>query len=483
MLRSHGNRRLLATLVLPLLAASLACSTLTGGSAGAALTQAAATVNAAANPAATAQAAVPTSAPILTQAPTAEPPTAASTPTVAPGATTLATEAVTGTPAGADTPTTSSTAPATPGGAVVLDPCTLFTVAEAQSLTGVPMGTPKPQSGSCVIADAATGQSSGVVVYALPASQAQAFLNQFVPSLKQSGVTVPAALEAKLTQDTTAGDMVAAVNDLLAMSLNQPKFKAEKLEGVGSAALWSWNTVLTLQEGLLVAAKPGAVVALALIAGASAKEADAKPAMQQLVGRILDGLPASFTVAGLQVVGSAPALDPCSLASASDIDPVMGTQSEDGVASQGQCNFVDVATHNLAVRVFALPAGVSAQNALTLAALTMLAGNQTAQAKVTADLTAGNLVAAVTDLGASVQSGPGYYLEITHGLGDAGFLSVQTVGTHRVAYFLAAKAGALVAVEGSLGPGDDKANSAAARAILEHILATLPDKFTVNGVP
>jgi len=137
----------------------------------------------------------------------------------------------------------------------------------------------------------------------------------------------------------------------------------------------------------------------------------------------------------------------------------------------------------LQVRIFALPAGIAAQNALTLAALTMLVGNTSGQEKVTTDVGKGDLVAGVTDLAAAVKSGPKYYLETTSGLGDAGFLSIQTVGSQRVAYFIVAKPGALVGVEGLLGPGDDKASSAAARTILEHILATLPDKFTVNGVP
>jgi len=472
------RRRLLGTLLLPLLAASLACSALSGGgtSGGAALTQAAATITAAAKQAATAQAAVPTTALIPTQAPTA-----AGTATTAASATAAATATLA--PAATATTAASSTAEATSGGPVVLDPCTLLTVDQAHSLTGVAMGTPKAQNGACLIADAATSQTVGAIVYALPASQAQSFFSQWVPSLKASGVTVDAKAAAKLDQDSAAGDTVAAVNDMIAMSINQPKFKAQKVDGLGSAALWTWNTVLGSQQGLLVTARPGAMVALGLITGASTKEADAQPAMHQIMSGILANLPDKFTVAGLQVAGSGTALDPCSLASASDVDPVMGTQSVDGVAANGMCNFTDVSTHKVQVRVFAFPPGVAAQNALVLASLTMLVSNQTGQDKVSADVVAGDLVAAVTDLGAAVHTGTGYFLEITHGLGDSGFLFIQTVGTHRVAYFLAARPGAVVGVEGLLGPGDDKAESAAARTILEHILATLPDKFTVNGVP
>src|SRR5258708_5581514 len=85
-------------------------------------------------------------------------------------------------------------------------------------------------------APAATGASSGVVIYALPGSQSQAFLNQFVPSLKSSGVNVDPALVTKFNQDTAAGDTVAAVNDLVAMTANQPKYRAHQVNGIGSVA-------------------------------------------------------------------------------------------------------------------------------------------------------------------------------------------------------------------------------------------------------
>ena len=101
---------------------------------------------------------------------------------------------------------------------------------------------------------------------------------------------------------------MAAVTDVISMSVGQAKFNAKKVNGLGSIAMWAWNKVSTTQEGLLLTAKPGAVVAIALIANVTVKEAVVQPVMQGIVSRTLDGLPASFTVAGLQVAGSGPGL-------------------------------------------------------------------------------------------------------------------------------------------------------------------------------
>ena len=475
MTRWTGNRRRLGAFLLPFLAATLACNALTrpAGPSGAVLTQAAATTTAA-SLAATQLVSVRPSAP----SPTA-PPTAANTATTAPTATPPATTAGTATlaPGASDTPT-----PAL-GGVVVLDPCSLITGDEAQSLTGVAMKQPLPQNGGCVFADAATGITSGVVIYALPPSQAQAFLQQYVAQLKQIVGQVDTALSTRFTQDTAAGDMVAAVNDLIAMSAGQAKYNAQKVDGLGSAALWSWNKSGAAQEGVLIAAKPGAVVALILEAGSSAKEAVAQPVMQKLVGRILDGLPASFRVAGLQVAGSGPVIDPCSLFSASDAAGLMGTKATDGVVVGGNCQFHDAATRRLLVQVFALPAGVSAASALESDSGILLSGNATAQAKLVADANAGDTVAAVRDLAPANPSAGSRTFESVDGLGDAAVLYLQTVSTTRIGIVLAAKPGVLVGLHLFIASGDDAATKTAAVTLLTRILNNLPANFTVSGVP
>jgi len=270
---------------------------------------------------------------------------------------------------------------------------------------------------------------------------------------------------------------------VISMSVGQAKFNAKKVDGLGSTAMWAWNKVSTAQEGLLVAAKPGAVVGMALIANATVKEAAAQPVMQTIVSRTLDGLPASFTVAGLQVPGSGPALDPCSLASASDIDSIMGTQSEDGVVQLGTCFFQDVATHKLSVRVYALPGGDTARINLTSAQEIILAGNTKAQKQYLTDITAGDYVAAVSDLGATPHSSASLTLTKLDGVGDAAVFFSQTAGTTRFTYAFAAKPKVLVGLEALLGPGDTAKTQAAITALFTRILASLPDSFTVKGVP
>ncbi len=483
MTRWNGKHDWLLAFVLPLLAATLACNALSGpagpGPANGLLTQAAATITAAAKLEATAQAAAPTSATSPTQAPTVAVATAASSPAAVPSATTAPTQAaVTATPETA----ASGTPAATAANAAVVDPCRLITVDEAQAFVGVSVGTPQQKGAGCLFLDAATGFTYEVIVYALPASQSQSYVQQSVAQLKSFNVKVDPAAETKLNQDVTANDTVAAVNDLIGMSVGQANYTAQKLDGLGSTALWAWNKYAKLQQASLTTAKPGVVVALLVVVGLSAKEADLQPAMQKTVSHILDGLPASFTVAGLQVAGSAPAIDLCALASASEIEAVMGAQPGRGQAVQGQCYYLAASNLKIQLRVYALPGGQAATEALNQVEANVIAGN--AKAQVDADIKAGDLVAAVKDLAAT---GPSLFgkPEAVDGLGDASMfvLAAPGGGTIRIGYLLAAKPGVLVGLTMILGPGDNATTKAAAIALLSHILSTLPAKFTVSGLP
>ena len=187
---------------------------------------------------------------------------------------------------------------ATDAVAVVVDPCAFMTTDEATALAGEPAAPPQPLAGGgCIYFDAAA-TSTGVGLYVLPASHAQAFLGQYVPALIVNGVPLDQKLADKLTADTAAGDMPAAVNDLADLTLGLPGYEIKKLDGVGSAALWSWHTLDQNQEGVLMAAKPGALVAVILRGAAATQEADAQPAMAAIVSRILASLPDNFTVPG-----------------------------------------------------------------------------------------------------------------------------------------------------------------------------------------
>jgi hypothetical protein len=239
----RATPRHVAALLLPFLAATLACS---GATPGTALT-----------PAAT-----------------------------VPGAATAANATLAASGAGTHTPAL---------GGTVVDPCSLMTTDEATALAGETATPPKPLASGCIFFDA-TITSTGVGLYAFPASQAQGFLGQYVPALESNGVSLDRTAALNLSKDSAAGDMPAAVNDLLILTTGIPGYEVKKLEGVGSAALWSWHTLDQNQEGVLMAAKPGALVVLILHGTATTQEADAQTAMAKIVSRILDKLPDSFTV-------------------------------------------------------------------------------------------------------------------------------------------------------------------------------------------
>jgi len=274
MIRWHRIQPGLAALLLPCLAATLACAGIGGPNSApnVALTQASGTLSAAATQ-------VATTLPIATVlAPTPAPPTAAAT-NPASTAASAATLAVT---------------PVANGSAI--NPCSLITSADAQPLVGgVAIGPGQYQNQSCLFTNASN--TAEVALFVLPPTQTQAFLAIYVPTLESSAVTIVPELDSKLTQDAAAGDMPAAVKDLLAMYGGTPGYHIQKLEGIGSAALWSWHATDQDQQGALIAGQPGALVALVVIGSPTTQESDDQIQMGTIVRRVLSSLPASFTLA------------------------------------------------------------------------------------------------------------------------------------------------------------------------------------------
>ena len=180
-----------------------------------------------------------------------------------------------------------------------VDPCSFVTTSEASTLAGSPATPPKPLAGGGCIYYDATITTTGVGLYVLPAAHAHEFLGAYAPSFIGKGVPVDQQVAIKLTDDIAANDMPAAVTDLANLTIILPGYGVRKLDGVGSAAFWSWHTLDPNQEGVLMAAKPGALVVVILHATLNTQEADAQPALSAIVRRILARLPGSFMVPGL----------------------------------------------------------------------------------------------------------------------------------------------------------------------------------------
>ena len=188
---------------------------------------------------------------------------------------------------------------ATDAVAPMVDPCGFISTSEASTLAGAPAAPPRPLTGGgCIYYDTAI-TTTGVGLYVLPAAHAQTFLGQYVPAFQGHGVPIDDKTAKRFADESAAGDMPAAVNDLAEMTAHMPGYTIQKLAGVGSAALWSWHTLDQNQEGVLLGAQPGALVVMILHGPLDTQSATAQPAMAALVRRILDSLPGRFTVPGL----------------------------------------------------------------------------------------------------------------------------------------------------------------------------------------
>jgi len=468
-------RHRLAALLLPLAAAALACSLLGAPArpSGAPLTQAAATNSAQLPTTAPSQAATAQPAATDTSAPTAAPSDTAAPQDTATAATVAGTAAATAaaTAASADTPGANT-------GATV-DPCTLVSADEAKAILGVDVGQPKAQaSGGCLIADAATGQSAGIIVFALPAAQAGPFFDQYQAQLQQAKIKFD---PTQLNRDVANGDMVAAVNDVVTITVGQPGFHAQRLAGVGDAAIWSWNSILALQEGTLVAARPHAILGLVVV-GPSLKEGVVQPLLVPIAQRILAALPDSFTVATPQPPASG-GLDPCSLMTTAEAAVLLGTPANAGTSGSGQCQFQDTATKKLSVRVFASQSPATIASLLQTASMEILIDDTATATKVAADISASSWQTAVSDMAASKAVFPGQVVKKLDGVGDAAVYSSIPVSGLRLVDVLAVHGQTLVGMRLELKTGDSAATEQLVVPLMQGILANLPATFTVSGAP
>jgi hypothetical protein len=307
MTRSHRVQRGLAALLLPLMIVTLACSVsnpivpaLNNTQVASTLAAVAATVGGLAPTAESALTqAAPTGDALLTQAANSVSTLAVDATDAAPTVAAVA-SGVAPTVEAAETQAAAivalgGTPMPSPIGATGVDPCTLVSADEVSQLTGETSLQPAHLGGGCIYADSSS--ATGLGVYALPGAQAQAFLGQYVPALEANGVALDQSVVNQLTKDATAGDMPAAVNDLYGLTKNLDGYTLTQPSGIGTAALWSWHTFNDANQAALIAAKPGALVALILSGTADTKQGDVQPVMETIVNRILNNLPANFAVA------------------------------------------------------------------------------------------------------------------------------------------------------------------------------------------
>lgn len=175
---------------------------------------------------------------------------------------------------------------------VIVDPCSLLTTAEVESLLGEPAGEPTPVDGGCIYQEPVERMET-VTVFAVQGEAAADALGAqlFLVSL-MGGVQIDEATTQEATALAEAGDVVGLVEQLTALTVGQPGLHAEAVEGLGEAALWVWKELDGAgapQQGFLVAAQGQTAVGINLVVTQGQQQSDtlavARPLVEQLLSR------------------------------------------------------------------------------------------------------------------------------------------------------------------------------------------------------
>jgi Tol biopolymer transport system component len=180
---------------------------------------------------------------------------------------------------------------------VVLDPCSLLTQAEAEAALGEAVNPGKFESGSCLYADAASGQHV-VGVYATQGADAFEAIKGQLFLLGFFGLQIDASLQQQLTDMEAQNNLVGIVETLATASQGNPGFSSQAPAGVSQSAYWAWKEVApgSIWQGFLIAVNNDVSVIVNMVVGASRDEPASLAAATTIAQQTLARLPAKFTL-------------------------------------------------------------------------------------------------------------------------------------------------------------------------------------------
>jgi hypothetical protein len=184
-----------------------------------------------------------------------------------------------------------------PATASDVEPCSLFTAAEAEAILSEPASAPNPMNGACSYSNA---KDSLYMVSATAAQgkQADGILQGQAMMLGFAGGKLDEARMTKLKELAAAPDYKGFFTELVAAADGAATLKARLVENGGSDVVyWAWINAQSRRQAAFVAVRGQTVVNVNLIV-AEAQTEDAMLAMStSLADRIFGRLPAQFTLA------------------------------------------------------------------------------------------------------------------------------------------------------------------------------------------
>lgn len=234
----------------------------------------------------------------------ASPSTASATPR--PSVTSATTDKVSPAPNESGTPTVERVSTATPSlqpdatldanpTPILLNPCSLVTQGEAASVVGEPVSKPIRAGGGCIYVDTSS-QRHVLTAFAVTAPDVADTIEGHLYLLGSFGLQFSAEDLAQLQAMGASGDMKGAVEKVIVMAEGGTGYKAEKVDGLGDAAMWATKELGIVRQAFVLVARGDAMMGLDMVVTSARDDISLRDMAKALAERMLDRLPERFSI-------------------------------------------------------------------------------------------------------------------------------------------------------------------------------------------
>jgi hypothetical protein len=179
----------------------------------------------------------------------------------------------------------------------VLDPCSLVTQAEVETILAEPAGPPNSSNGGCNFTNAKDSLYAFSVA-AAQGEQAGGILQGQAMLLGFAGAPLDAARMEKLKLQSAALDFKGFFGELVAAAEGLPTIQARLIaDDASDIVYWVWISAQTRRQGAYVAVRGSTLVSINLVVADTKSEESMLAASSALAGSIFDRLPPRFILA------------------------------------------------------------------------------------------------------------------------------------------------------------------------------------------
>lgn len=178
-----------------------------------------------------------------------------------------------------------------------LDPCSVVTLAEAETILAEPASAPTPMNGACTFSNAKDALYT-VTVAAAQDKDTNGILQGQAMLLAFAGAQIDETRMNNLKLMAAALDYTGFFTELIAAAEGIPTLKAQLIEKDGmDIAYWLWITIDTRRQGAFVAVRENTMVNINLVVADTQTEEAMLATSSALAEQVFERLPEKFALA------------------------------------------------------------------------------------------------------------------------------------------------------------------------------------------